>query len=128
MIVSLFFVGLPPNPCPKGKGVGTAQKSFLLGVKGASPIECPEWTFIEQTNLGEALRELILAYATEWANEIFWNILPRGTSRDTFCSNGWIIFPTTNITFVLFHIRIFFKGLIFCKNIYNRCAKVLNNS
>jgi hypothetical protein len=78
-------------------------------VKGASPIECPEWTFIEQTNLGEALRELILAYATEWANKIFWNILPRGTSRDSFCSNGWIVLPTANITFVLFHIRIFLK-------------------
>ena len=29
-------------------------KSFPSGVKGVSPIECPEWTFIEQTNLGEA--------------------------------------------------------------------------
>ena len=30
------------------------NKSFPLGVKGVSPIECPERTFIEQTNLGEA--------------------------------------------------------------------------
>ena len=30
------------------------KKSFLSRVKGISPIECPEWTFIEQTNLGKA--------------------------------------------------------------------------
>ena len=44
-----------PQPLPKGRGVSAAQKSFPLGVKGVSPIECPEWTFIEQTNLGEAM-------------------------------------------------------------------------
>ena len=44
-----------PRPLPKGKGEDNCtNKSFPLGVKGVSPIECPERTFIEQTNLGEA--------------------------------------------------------------------------
>ena len=43
-----------PDPFLKDGGNSTVHKSFPLGVKGVSPIECPEWTFIEQTNLGEA--------------------------------------------------------------------------
>ena len=45
-----------PTPAPflKDGGNSAAHKSFPSGVKGVSPIECPEWTFIEQTNLGEA--------------------------------------------------------------------------
>lgn len=47
-----------PTPIPslKGGGSSSIKKSFPLGVKGVSPIECPERTFIEQTNLGEARR------------------------------------------------------------------------
>lgn len=45
-----------PNPSLKGGGATLIKKSFPLGVKGVSPIECPERTFIEQTNLGEARR------------------------------------------------------------------------
>ena len=43
-----------PDPFLKDGGNSAAHKSFPSGVKGVSPIECPEWTFIEQTNLGEA--------------------------------------------------------------------------
>ena len=45
-----------PNPSLKGGESTLIKKSFPLGVKGVSPIECPERTFIEQTNLGEAHR------------------------------------------------------------------------
>ena len=45
-----------PNPSLKGGESTLIKKSFPLGVKGVSPIECPERTFIEQTNLGEARR------------------------------------------------------------------------
>ena len=47
-----------PTPIPSLKGgvSSSIKKSFPLGVKGVSPIECPERTFIEQTNLGEARR------------------------------------------------------------------------
>ena len=43
-----------PDPFLKDGGNSAVYKSFPSGVKGVSPIECPEWTFIEQTNLGEA--------------------------------------------------------------------------
>ena len=43
-----------PNPSLKGGEFSSQIKSFPSGVKGVSPIECPERTFIEQTNLGEA--------------------------------------------------------------------------
>ena len=43
-----------PDPFLKDGGNSAVHKSFPSGVKGVSPIECPEWTFIEQTNLGEA--------------------------------------------------------------------------
>ena len=43
-----------PDPSLKGGENSAMYKSFPSGVKGVSPIECPEWTFIEQTNLGEA--------------------------------------------------------------------------
>ena len=58
-----FFCWPTPNPCPKGRGGGTAQKSFPSGVKGASPIECPEWIFIEQTGWGYASSRLITSYS-----------------------------------------------------------------
>ena len=37
-----------PYPSRKGGENSAAHKSFPSGVKGVSPIECPEWTFIEQ--------------------------------------------------------------------------------
>lgn len=52
-----------PNPSLKGGESTLIKKSFPLGVKGVSPIECPERTFIEQTNLGEARRYGIRIHA-----------------------------------------------------------------
>ena len=52
-----------PNPSLKGGESTLIKKSFPLGVKGVSPIECPERTFIEQTNLGEARRCRIRIHA-----------------------------------------------------------------
>lgn len=54
-----------PTPIPSLKGgvSSSIKKSFPLGVKGVSPIECPERTFIEQTNLGEARRYGIRIHA-----------------------------------------------------------------
>lgn len=54
-----------PTPIPSLKGgvSSSIKKSFRLGVKGVSPIECPERTFIEQNNLGEARRYGIRIHA-----------------------------------------------------------------
>ena len=43
-----------PDPSLNGGENSAAHKFFPSGVKGVSPIQCPERTFIEQTNLGKA--------------------------------------------------------------------------
>ena len=54
--------------------------------------------------------EFVFAYTAEWTNEIFSHLLPWSASRNTFGTNGWIILPTTYITYVLFHIIVVFIG------------------